>query len=180
MLGLFIGRIDFFKNYLTEKKFIKQVWIGSLILMGISIGCMIAIFASMGPDVDFNSWTSMVGLTFFDLMNVAMTILIVALFVILYKKVKPQRFLQKFIPYGKMALTNYFLQSIIGTFIFFGWGLGYLTKIPNSYVFLMAIILIAIQMWLSKVWLKYFYYGPLEWLWRSLTFFKLMPLKRKN
>ena len=180
LLGLFIGRIELFKNYLTEKKFLKKLWIGGLILLGISILAMVAIFSSMGPDVSFNSWTSMFGLTFYDFMNVAMTILIVAIFVILYKKVKPQRFLQKFIPYGKMALTNYFLQSVIGTFIFFGWGLGYLTKIPNSYVFLMAIVLIAIQMWLSKIWLKYFYYGPLEWLWRSLTFFKLMPLKRKN
>ena len=180
LLGLFIGRIEFFKNYLTEKKFLKKLWIGGLILLGVSILAMVAIFSSMGPDVSFNSWTSMFGLTFFDLMNVALTILIVAIFVILYKKVKPQRFLQKFIPYGKMALTNYFLQSIIGTFIFFGWGLGYLTKIPNSYVFLMAIVLIAVQMWLSQVWLKYFYYGPLEWLWRSLTFFKIMPLKRKD
>ena len=180
LLGLFIGRIEFFKNYLTEKKFLKKLWIGGLILLGVSILAMVAIFSSMGPDVSFNSWTSMFGLTFFDLMNVALTILIVAIFVILYKKVKPQRFLQKFIPYGKMALTNYFLQSIIGTFIFFGWGLGYLTKIPNSYVFLMAIVLIAVQMWLSQVWLKYFYYGPLEWLWRSLTFFKIIPLKRKG
>lgn len=179
LLGLFIGRIKFFKNYLTERKFLKKLWIGGLILLGVSILAMVAIFSSMGPDVSFNSWTSMFGLTFFDLMNVALTILIVAIFVILYKKVKPQRFLQKFIPYGKMALTNYFFQSIIGTFIFFGWGLGYLTKIPNSYVFLMAIVLISVQMWLSKVWLKYFYYGPLEWLWRSLTFFKVMPLIRR-
>lgn len=179
LLGLFIGRIEFFKNYLTEKKFLKRLWIGALILLLVSIGCMIAIFASMGPDVNFNSWTSMLGLTFFDLMNVAMTILIVAIFVILYKRSKPQRFLQKFSPYGKMALTNYFLQSVIGTFIFFGWGLGYLTKIPNSYVFLMALAIIIAQMWLSKVWLKYFNYGPLEWLWRSLTFFKVMPMIRK-
>ncbi|MDT0607520.1 DUF418 domain-containing protein [Croceitalea rosinachiae] len=179
LLGLFIGRIEFFKNYLTKKKLIKRLWVGALILLGISIVSMAGIFSSMGPDVQFNSWTSMFGLTFFDLMNVAMTILIVAIFIILYKKNKPKKFLEKFIPYGKMALTNYVFQSIVGTFIFFGWGLGYLAKIPNSYVFLMAIVIITIQMWLSKIWQKYFYYGPLEWIWRSLTFFKLMPMKRK-
>ena len=77
-----------------------------------------------------------------------------------------------------MALTNYVAQSILGTFIFFGWGLGYLAEIPQRYVFLMAILVVAVQMWLSALWLKHFRYGPLEWLWRSLTFFKRFPLKR--
>ncbi|MDT0539658.1 DUF418 domain-containing protein [Croceitalea sp. P059] len=180
LLGLFIGRIEFFKNYLSETKLTKQLWVGALILLGVSIAAMVATFTAMGPDVQFNSWTSMLGLTFFDLMNVSLTVLIVALFVILYKKSKSQKFLEKFIPYGKMALTNYFLQSVIGTFIFFGWGLGYLTKIPNTYVFLMALVVIAGQMWLSKLWLKHFYYGPLEWIWRSLTYFKVMPLVRNS
>ncbi|GMN05265.1 DUF418 domain-containing protein [Croceitalea sp. MTPC5] len=180
LLGLYIGRMEFFKNHFTEKKFIKHLWIGALILLGISVVAMIATFAAMGPNVQFKSWTAMLGLTFFDLMNVAMTVLIVAVFVILYQKNKPQKFLQRFIGYGKMALTNYVFQSILGTFIFFGWGLGYLTKIPNTYVFLMSIIVIALQMWLSNIWLKYFHYGPLEWIWRSLTFLKLMPLRRKS
>ena len=179
LLGLFIGRIGFFKNYLTEKRLLKRLWVGALILLGISIFSMIGIFVSLGEGVEINSWAAMFGLTFYDLMNLAFTVLIVAIFVMLYKKNKPRQFLEKFVPYGKMALTNYFLQSVIGTFLFFGWGWGYLAEIPNRYTFLIAIAIIALQMWLSKLWLKRFYYGPLEWLWRSLTFFKLMPLKRK-
>lgn len=178
LLGLVIGRMGFFKNYLTEKKFLKHLWIGGLILLGVAVLSMVGIFASLGPEVQFNSWPSMFGLTFFDLMNVALTILIVAVFVILYKKQKAGRFLKRFIPYGRMALTNYVFQSVLGTFIFFGWGLGYLAEIPNRYVFLMAIVVIGVQMWLSNIWLKYFKYGPLEWLWRSLTFFKVFPFKK--
>lgn len=178
LLGLVAGRIAFFKQYLTEKKFLKKVWVGSLILLFSSIVGMIAVFSSMGEGMEFNSWRSMLGLTFYDLMNLALTLLVIAIFVILYTKVKPQRFLEKFVPYGKLALTNYVFQSLVGTFIFFGWGLGYLSSIPNRYVFLMAIAIIAGQMWLSKLWLKHFYYGPLEWLWRSLTYFKMMPFKK--
>ena len=177
--GLFIGRTQYFKNYLTETKFTKQLWVGALILLGVSILSMVGIFASMGPNVDFNSWTAMFGLTFFDLMNLAFTVLIVAVFVILYKKKRAGKFLRSFIPYGKMALTNYVFQSILGTFIFFGWGLGQLSNIPNRYSFLIAIAIIVLQMLLSKWWLRYFKYGPLEWVWRSLTFFKVFPLKRQ-
>ena len=179
LLGLFIGRTQYFKNYLSETKFTKQLWVGALILLGVSILSMVGIFASMGPNVDFNSWTAMFGLTFFDLMNLAFTVLIVAVFVILYKKKRAGKFLRSFIPYGKMALTNYVFQSILGTFIFFGWGLGQLSNIPNRYSFLIAIAIIVLQMLLSKWWLRYFKYGPLEWVWRSLTFFKVFPFKRQ-
>ncbi|MBT8237757.1 MAG: DUF418 domain-containing protein [Croceitalea sp.] len=180
LLGLYMGKREFFKNYLNENKFIQGMWIGALALLFIAICGMIGIFTNLGPGMDFNTWPAMFGLTFFDLMNIAFTILIIAIFVILYKKRKPKSFLQKFIPYGRMALTNYVLQSIVGTFIFFGWGLGYLAEIPSRYVFLMAIAVIGVQIWLSKLWLRHFAYGPLEWAWRSLTFFKLYPMRRNG
>ncbi|MEM8847206.1 MAG: DUF418 domain-containing protein, partial [Bacteroidota bacterium] len=82
--------------------------------------------------------------------------------------------------YGIMALTNYFFQSIIGTFILFGWGLGYIGELRNIYTFTIAIIIIILQMVISSWWLKKFRYGPLEWLWRSATFLKIFPMKRNN
>jgi len=178
LLGLVMGRLGFFKNYLTEKVFLKRLWIFGLALFAFGLLGTIATFALLGQNFDFNSPGFMVGLTFADLINLAMTVLLVAVFVILYKKRKAGNFLRAFIPYGKMALTNYVVQSIVGTYLFFGWGLGYLGKLPNRYVFLIAIAIIAVQMWASRLWLKYFRYGPLEWLWRSLTFFKLYPIKR--
>ena len=146
--------------------------------MLVSFAGMAIIFANLGPDINFKSWAPMFGMTFFDLMNLGMTAVIVSVFVILYKKKSTGSFLQKFIPYGKMALTNYFVQSIVGTFIFFGWGLGYITKIPSSVALVIAIAIIISQMLFSKLWLKYFNYGPLEWLWRSVTFLKRYPLKK--
>jgi len=78
-----------------------------------------------------------------------------------------------------MALTNYVAQSLIGTFLLYGWGLGYLGELRNIYTFLMALVLIALQMLVSNWWLKRFHYGPLEWLWRSLTHTKIYPFMRK-
>ena len=125
--------MEYFKNYLTEKAFTKGLWIGGLALMLVSMVGMAVIFANLGPNVNFKSWPPMFGLTFFDLMNLGMTAIIVSVFVILYKKRRAGNFLQKFIPYGRMALTNYVFQSIVGTFIFFGWGLGLSRKNTEQY-----------------------------------------------
>ncbi len=178
LLGLFVGRIQFFRNYLTRKTEIKRLLYSSIGLFVLSILMAVFFFAQIGPDVTFDNWYAMNGLTAYDLNNLAMTLIILSLFLMAYKGGRLKRWLEYFIPYGRMALTNYIVQSIIGTFIFYGWGLGYLGEIRNLYIFFMAIIFIALQMMFSTWWLRKYYYGPLEWLWRSLTYFKIFPMKR--
>jgi uncharacterized protein len=180
LIGLYVGRLNFFKNFRNEKKLTKKVLIYASIVLVLSFVGMALAFSSMGENFNFKSWNAMIGLSFMDLTNFSMTLIYVALFTILFRKVKWEKRLSTFAPYGRMALTNYVFQSILFTFILFGWGLGYIGELRQIYTFLIAIVFIALQMWFSKVWLKYFYYGPLEWLWRSLTFFKIMPFKRKG
>ena len=179
LLGLYMGRTGFFKTFREQGKLLTRTWIWSLVLFLISVGLMAVTFGSMGENVTFNNWAAMFGLTAMDLNNVAMTFILMSVFIILYKKTKPQKWLAKFAPYGRMALTNYFLQSVLGTFLFFGWGLKYLGELRNLYTFGIAFLIIALQMLLSKWWLKKFRYGPLEWIWRSATFFKRFPLKKE-
>ena len=178
LLGLYAGRIGFFLRLDENKKLIKKVLIGAIILFVVSIVLTGLIFMQLGQDVTFDNWTAMAALTAYDLNNIAMTFILIALFVMLYNKVKGQHWLGKFAPYGRMALTNYVFQSLLGTFLFFGWGLGYLVELRNSYTFLIALAVIVMQMLISKWWLKKFQYGPLEWLWRSITFFKWYPFKK--
>ena len=179
LLGLYVGRIGFFKKYKESKTLVKRTWIWSLVLFLISGALMAVTFGSMGENISFDNWVAMLGLTAFDLNNVAMTFILISVFVILYKRAKPQKWLSKFAPYGRMALTNYVFQSIVGTFLLFGWGLGLIGELRNIYTFGLAILMVIIQMVLSKWWLKKFQYGPLEWLWRSATFLKIFPM-RKN
>ncbi len=179
LLGLLVGRMEFFRNFMDKMKLTKDVLWWSLAIFIVSIGLTIALFASLGPEVTFDNWTAMFALTAYDLSNVGMTGIILAGFVLLYRKAKAGRFLSKFAPYGRTALTNYVVQSLIGTFILYGWGLGYLGELRNIYTLLLAIVLIVVQMIISKWWLSKFYYGPFEWLWRSLTHFKRYPLARQ-
>jgi len=77
---------------------------------------------------------------------------------------------------GRMALSNYILQSLICTFIFYGQGVGLFGDLDRSTqaVFVLGISFVVITF--SGIWLSYFRYGPMEWLWRSLTYGKAQPL----
>ena len=178
LVGLFVGRSGFFKRFKEETKLMKKILVYSLIALVVSFGIMAGGFISMGTNFNLQSWNAMIGLTGMDMSNAAMTIIYIVLFTMWFKKSKGEKLLLKFAPYGRMALTNYVLQSIIFTFVFFGWGLGLIGELRQVYTFLLALLFIALQMLVSKWWLQHFKYGPLEWLWRSLTFFKIFPFRK--
>ncbi|TQV75256.1 DUF418 domain-containing protein [Aliikangiella marina] len=90
-----------------------------------------------------------------------------------FKKLK-----QRLQAVGQMAFTNYITQSLICTSLFYGFGLGLFSMLSRFEMVLVAILVLALQMVWSPWWLKKFRFGPLEWLWRSLTYFKLQPMKR--
>lgn len=79
---------------------------------------------------------------------------------------------------GRMALSNYISHSIICTLFFFGYGLNYYAELEFYQIYFVVLVIWAIQLIISPIWLKYFLFGPLEWLWRSLTYWKLQPMKR--
>ena len=71
---------------------------------------------------------------------------------------------------GRMALTNYLLQSVTCSVIFNGYGLGLVGKVTPTAAILLAVGIFAVQMGLSCWWLARFRFGPMEWLWRYLTY----------
>ena len=79
---------------------------------------------------------------------------------------------------GRMALTNYIAQSLLGTFIFYGFGLGLFGSLNRIMLLPIVLAVWALQLWLSPLWLRHYRYGPLEWLWRSLSYWQIQPLRR--
>jgi uncharacterized protein len=79
---------------------------------------------------------------------------------------------------GRMALTNYLSQSLICTFIFFGWGLGFFGALQLKWLMLVVLAVWALQLTWSPWWLARFRFGPAEWLWRSLTYWQRQPMRR--
>lgn len=79
---------------------------------------------------------------------------------------------------GQMAFSNYLMQSIICTWFFFGYGFGNYNKLKFHQLYYVVGSVWIFQLIFSAIWLKYFRFGPFEWLWRSLTYWKKQPMKR--
>lgn len=86
-----------------------------------------------------------------------------------------QRILGWFAPVGKMALSNYIFQSFIAIILFYGIGFGYAGSFGYSITVIIALAIFAWQIMFSMMWLKYFRFGPVEWLWRQMTYGKWIP-----
>lgn len=81
-------------------------------------------------------------------------------------------------PAGRMALTNYLMQSVIGTLVFYGYGLGLWGQVPRAGQVLVVVVGFVLQLLASRWWLARFRYGPLEWSWRAFTYWQVPPLRR--
>lgn len=89
-----------------------------------------------------------------------------------------QEKLHVFAPAGRMAITNYLSQSMIAIGIFYGVGLGHIGTVTAWTTFWMPLGILALQMVISQVWLRHFRFGPIEWVWRSLTYGRKQPMRR--
>ncbi len=78
---------------------------------------------------------------------------------------------------GRMALSNYLLTSILCTLYFNGYGLGNFAKLQRYQLYWVVLAMWIINLVWSPIWLKYFRFGPAEWLWRSLTYWKMQPMR---
>lgn len=79
---------------------------------------------------------------------------------------------------GRMALTNYLLQSVVCTLVFYGYGLGLAGKVSVSGGLAFCVGLYLAQVGFSTIWLRYFQFGPMEWLWRVLTYGRILPMRK--
>lgn len=184
LLGTWLGRIHFFVD-LAEKK--SLLWRGfwyALALTLLMVPALIVIFQALGgadgPDMNTDRWLAMLGLSCFDLLNLGLTALILLGFLLIYRREAGERVLRKLAPYGRTALSNYVFQSLIGTFLLFGWGLGYLGQWNNSILLLIAVAVLIVQARTSRWWLRNFPFGPLEWLWRSLTYWRWQSFRHSD
>ncbi|MDJ0753524.1 MAG: DUF418 domain-containing protein [Ardenticatenaceae bacterium] len=87
------------------------------------------------------------------------------------------RFIRPFAAVGRTALSNYLFQTLAATFIFYGHGLGLFGQVERTGQLLIVFGIWAVQLIVSPIWLRYYRFGPAEWVWRSLTYGKLQPMQ---
>ncbi len=101
--------------------------------------------------------------------NMSMMFTYVSIVVLLFYRTSARDFLIKIAPYGKMSLTNYLSQSIIGGFVFYNWGLGMFRYSGHASSLLLGALCVALQYMFCRWWLKNHSHGPFETVWRKLT-----------
>jgi uncharacterized protein len=80
---------------------------------------------------------------------------------------------------GRMAFTNYIMHTVICTTIFYGHGFGLFGGVSRVWQFAIVLVIWAFQLIVSPIWLRHFFFGPLEWFWRSLTYLQWEPFRRR-
>ena len=81
---------------------------------------------------------------------------------------------------GQMAFTNYLMQSIIALILFYGIGFAFYGQLERHQLYLIVFAIWAFQIIFSHIWLHYFRFGPFEWAWRSLTYWKRQPMRKST
>jgi uncharacterized protein len=104
----------------------------------------------------------------------------VAAMILLYKSKYAQTLFRCLEAVGQMALTNYIMQSVICTFFFFGYGLNYFGELEFYQIYFVVVAVWIVQLIVSPLWLRFFLFGPLEWVWRSLTYWRRQPFMRRG
>ncbi len=170
MIGLYIGRHRMFADIEARKGMLRKVAAWGLCL-GLPLSFLYA-WDSMTGHIYGNGAHSLiyflsVYLTAFGYIGA------IGLLYLRYKDAACWRILAY--P-GRMALTNYIGQSLLGMAIYYGTGLGFGATTGLIYVELIVLCVFAFQICFSALWLRYFRFGPLEWIWRCLTYLRPFPL----
>ncbi len=183
LLGVALYQWGFLTMKWTQAQYFKTIWIGY------GVGLPLVIFSFVYntkhfPNVEAAlkfiethsiNWVSLI----YDFQRILIMMAHVALVIVLYQKGYFRRLINGLRAVGQLAFTNYIMHSVICTLVFFGYGLNQFAEWEYYQLYYLVIGIWIFQLVISPIWLKYFLFGPLEWLWRCLTYRRLQPFVRK-
>ena len=108
---------------------------------------------------------------------VGLTAAYVGIVVLLMQRPRWRALLTLVAPAGRMPLTTYISQSVISTFLYYGWGLGLAGTLRSARCLLLALAIFTLQVVGAHLWLRRFRFGPLEWVWRALVYLHIPPMR---
>lgn len=179
-LAFFLIGMAFFKwRILTGERTKRFYWI--MMIAGYCIGTLLSYWmlrTIVHLKFDTTHLADSVPINFYQERRLFQAMGHMSLIILLYKYGIFTTLLRWLARVGQMAFSNYLIQSIIGAVVFYGFGFGLFGKMQRyEYYFVVLAIWIG-QIIFSNVWLKYYRFGPFEWLWRSLTYWKKQPMRR--
>jgi uncharacterized protein len=174
LVGLYIGRNRIFVDPQAWRMTLHRVAVWGFVI-GLPLNVVLSRLA-ISRDYEHLAPMGLVESIVYGIGVPALAFAYAASFTLLWLKA-PRRF--AFLePVGRMALSNYLLQSVVGLLLFKTVGLGLMGRVGATAGTLIVLVVYAGQIVFSHFWLRLFRFGPAEWLWRSLTYGQLQPMKR--
>lgn len=178
LLGFYAYRIGAFQNLAEHKPLLRRVATYGL---GLGIVGNVIMASLSGHETSFPPSLAGVGGVIGYAFGVpGLALGIIAGVTLLWQKEKWHERLSVIAPVGRMALTSYLTHTIICVLLFYGYGLGFFGQLRATQATLVALGIFVAQIIYSNVWLKYFNYGPMEWIWRQLTYKRRIPIRRET
>ncbi len=181
LLGLYAGRRRIFHEIADHLPFIRKVmWWG--LAFGLASAAFAVIMRDSTPGAAFrgepisNMTRVLTGLGN-TLGSPALGLAYIAALTLLLQRGRWKSRLGPVGAVGRMALTNYLMQSVVFVLLYFSYGLGWYGQTGAFYGLILATALFGLQIIASQWWLRRFRFGPAEWLWRTLTYGKLQPMR---
>jgi uncharacterized protein len=176
LIGMAMGKARIFENIQTKTQLFKKILFYSLPI-AISGNIMFTYFADKASMVmpTYESVFYILGMSWG---GPAMTFVYISLISLSFHKIVCSKFGRAIINTGRMALTNYIMQSVICTSLFYSYGLGLYGSINIWQGIIMVIAIFTVQVIMSCYWMQQIRFGPLEWLWRSLTYWTKQKMKK--
>jgi uncharacterized protein len=173
LLGYIVGRRRWFERDGADHlpAFRKLLWWG-LAAAALGTAQIVAHHLGLLPRVGGSAPLAIVYSVVAQLDHFGMAFACVAGVVLLVQRPRGRRALAVIAPLGRMPLTTYLTQSLVATFVFYHWGLGWAGSVGAAGCLGFSIVLFALQVAGAHLWLHYFKLGPLEWVWRWLVYLK--------
>lgn len=168
--GMYAGRRGIFQNIGIHRELVRRVTVMGL-CVGLPLNLLHAFCYGMGGPV----WV--VAMAALAVGGPALCFFYVGALTLLLQRDSWLLRLRPVAAVGRMALSNYLLQSVICTTIFYSYGFGLYGSVGRTAGLALAVLIYAAQLPISVWWLSRFRYGPIEWLWRSLTYGRRQPLR---
>jgi uncharacterized protein len=178
LVGYYVGRKKMYVRPEEHFGILKRVRKWGFII-GIPVSIAAFYFIIDDKNVPRN-WAGLADTVCYALGVVPMSLAYTASITLFWIRHKESTMLNRLAPAGRMALTNYIFQTIFSVVIFYGVGFGLGHSFGYTYVLLIVVAVYLFQVLYSTLWLRYYNYGPLEWIWRMLTYGKALPLRKKN
>jgi uncharacterized protein len=174
LLGLYAGRRRILHDIPAHLSVLRRVQRWGLII-GVAGNAAFAVGGAFDPSP--TSLMQNVGRLCLVVAAPAMMLFYASTIILLTQRETWRRRLAPLAAVGRTALSNYLLQSLICTTIFYSYGLALFGKVSPSLGLLLTVTIFLIQIPLSVWWLGRFQFGPVEWLWRSLTYWQRQPMR---